>query len=429
MLSRRKFLGTAASAAMMAGVPPSLRRLSDPGRDSRISFPGEGRADDESFWTAVQQSFTVDRSIIHLNNGGVCPAPLSVQQSQIAHLQEAHRSPFYAHRGMVAPQIESVRRQLADCLYCDADEVAFTRNTSEGMEIVQLGIDLKPGDEVLTTTQDYPRMVQTWHQRARRDGIVLKVVDIPVPLLDGAELVDRFRRAMTTRTRLIMCCHMIDLTGQILPVRKICDLAHEEDIPVLVDGAQTLGHIQFRIDELGCDFFATSLHKWMMGPQGTGLLYVRKSKIDTVWSLMSSDPAQSDDIRKFEDIGTTPQARLLGLGEAVAFHHQIGIARKQARLVYLRNYWLNRLTRFDRVRVLTNTQHAGSLTTIEIDGIDPLELRNYLWNHHRIRVRPIRHDAVWGIRVSAGVYTTLTELDRFVDIMAGIIRYGIPATA
>jgi len=193
-----------------------------------------------------------------------------------------------------------------------------------------------------------------------------------------------------------------------------------------VDGAQTFGHIEFKISDLDCDFFATSLHKWMMGPQGTGLLYVRKDHLPSVWSLMSSDLSDGASTSKFEDIGTSPPARLLALGEAVAFHHQIGSSRKQARLVHLRNYWLDRLLRFDRIQLRTNTDAAGSLTTVDIDGVDPVALRDYLWNTHRIRVRPIRNSMVSGIRVSAGVYTTLTELDRFIDAMQGVIRYGIP---
>jgi len=399
---------------------------------SHLSFEHEIRPDlsgldDESFWKAIQQSFSVDRSLMHLNNGGVCPAPLVVQEAEIAHLREYHRSPFYALQAADAPQVESVRRQLAACLGSDSDEVAFTRNTSEGMEIVQLGINLEPGDEILTTSQDYPRMLQTWEQRVSRDGIVIKKIDIPVPLTDPAELIDRFSSAITGKTRLIMCCHMIDLTGQILPVREICDAAHNRGVLVLVDGAQTMGQIQLDVKEMGCDFFATSLHKWMMGPQGTGLLYMKRQLIPSVWPLMSASSDEGADIRKFEDVGTSPASRILAMGEAIAFHHQIGSARKESRLIKMRDHWLAGLMRFDRVILRTNTEAAAALTTIDVEGIDPLQLRDHLWTVHRIRVRPIKTEFVRGIRVSAGVYTSEYELDRFVETMEPIIRYGIPS--
>lgn len=439
MISRRSFLGKAAAGAALATIPgifpktvlSAVKEPSDAaaGLSSFAKKGMRGAADDESFWKAVQQSFSVDRSLMHLNNGGVCPAPVVVQEAEKAHLAEFHRSPFYSLQSAVRPQIESVRSQLAECLGCDSEEIAFTRNTSEGMEIVQLGIRLNPGDEILTTSQDYPRMLRTWEQRIKRDGIVLKKIDIPVPLVDAGVLVDRFRSQITPKTRLIMCCHMIDLTGQILPIKEICAEAHANDILVLVDGAQTFAQVPFNLRELGCDFFATSLHKWMMGPQGTGLLFVRKNLIPSIWPLMSASADLSADIRKFEDIGTTPPSRILSLGEAIAFHHQIGAARKEKRLSYLRDFWLNQLLRFDRIVLKTNTKTAASLATVDVEGIDPVALRDFLWEIHRIRVRPIRTDQVTGIRASASVYTSKYELDRFINTMENVIRYGIPKTS
>ena len=429
MISRRHFLSTAAktaaTTAALAAMPVSLPPL---GRLQPAQWPDEPQ-DDESFWNAVQQSFTVDRSLIHLNSGGVCPAPFMVQEAEMAHLQSFQRQPFYHLMGEAAPRIESVRARLAHHLGCDAEEVAFTRNTSEGMEIVQLGLQFEPGDEVLTTTQDYPRMLRTWEQRAARDGIRIKTVDIPVPLDDPADLVRRFEQAITPRTRLIMCCHMVDVTGQVLPVRAVAKTAHAHGIPVLVDGAQTFGHLAFEVNDLECDFFATSLHKWTLGPQGTGLLYVRKERIADVWPLMSSSNELRGDIRKFEDVGTRPPARLLAISEALAFHERIGSHRKEDRLKAQRDYWLSHLQGYDRVILRTNTEFAGALATIDVDGIDPVELRNHLWERHRIRVRPIRTPHVRGIRVSAGLHNSRSELDRFLEVMNPIIRFGLPRVA
>lgn len=430
MLTRRRFLGTAAAATSLLGLPAALQaaasRRAGPALLPTPSGTPQRVAQDEAYWQAVQQLFTVDRSLIHLNNGGVCPAPRPVQEAERAHQQAAHRHPFYAYQGQTRPQCEAVRQGLADCFGCDAGEIALTRNTSEGMEICQLGFDLQRGDEVLTTDQDYPRMLNTWTQRAAREGIVVRQVPLPVPLVDPGAFVAALEAALTPRTRLLMCCHMVDLTGQMLPVEAITAMAHRHGIPVLVDGAQTFGHVPCTAPALGCDFFATSLHKWMMGPQGTGMLFVRKDRIADLWPLMPAGAGQKNDIRKFEDVGTRPPAAFLALGEALSFHRSIGVERKAARLRYLRDYWLDALLPYDRIRLHTHRPAACALATIGVEGVDPLALRDHLWERHRIRVRPIRHAAVEGIRVSPGLYTTLAELDRFVEVMESVLRDGLP---
>jgi len=415
---------------------------------------------DEAFWGRIQREFDVDRSLIHLNNGGVCPAPAFVRDAEIDHMHASGRTPFYAFEGQVQAQKESIRCNLADLFGCDPEEIALTRNTSEGMEIVQLGLELEPGDEILTTEHDYPRMLAAWEQRAEREGIVIRKVPIPVPLTDLSDWVDVLAGAMTDRTRLVMICHMVDLTGQILPVRSVCDAAHARGIPVLVDGAQTFGHVPLSRESLQCDFFATSLHKWLMGPQGTGMLFVSREHIPDVWPLMPAEGAGRADIRKFEDYGTRPPAPTLAVAEAAAFHRSLGVDLKAARLRYLRDYWVERVLgaagrsgsavrpgearrlgpagrmgstvqpdsarRFGRAQLLTNLESAGSLATLQIDGIDPLALRNHLWDVHRIRVRPIDQSGVVGIRVSPSIYTSLADLDRFVGILNPIIENGIP---
>ena len=431
MVTRRQFLGALGPSATVlaaASFDPSAWARVVEGLLRAEGTPAE-IARDEAFWLPVQQAFTVDRSLVHLNNGGVCPAPMVVQRALADHQQYTYKVPFYVHRRTLRPQVEQVRARLAQTFGCDAEELALTRNTSEGMEICQLGIDLDPGDEVLTTEHDYPRMVNTWKQRARREGIVLKQFPLPVPVEDPAEVVALFEENITARTRLIMLCHMIDLTGQILPVREVVAMARRRGIPVLVDGAQTFGHLDFSLADLGCDYYATSLHKWLMGPHGTGMLYVRKERIKALWPLMPAAAEHEDDIRKFEDVGTLPLANFLALSEALTFHHGLGAARKEARLRYLRDYWVHRLLGHDRVRLRTSLKPSCScgLTTIEIDGIEPVALRDYLWAEHRIIVRPINHPAVRGIRVSPSLYTTLDELDRFVAVMEGVIKHGLPA--
>ncbi|MEE8278717.1 MAG: aminotransferase class V-fold PLP-dependent enzyme, partial [Thermoanaerobaculia bacterium] len=346
MYSRRQFLGAlvapAAGTIAYAALNPS--RALAVAREL-ASHPGspEAVASDESFWFEVQQAFTVDRSLINLNNGGVSPSPAIVQQAMKRHLDYSNTAPPYSMWKVLEPQREPVRERLARAFDCDREEIALTRNASEGLQICQFGFDLRRGDEVLITTQDYPRMITTFKQRERREGIVLTQFQIPVPAEDPDEIVSLFERNITPHTRLILMCHMINLTGQILPVRQVVRMARKKGIPVIVDGAHTFAHFAFDQGDLDCDYYATSLHKWLFAPHGTGLLFVRREKIPGLWPLMAAPDAMDDDIRKFEEIGTHPAANTLAIAEALTFHQGLGPSRKEARMIYLRDRWARRL--------------------------------------------------------------------------------------
>ncbi len=272
-------------------------------------------------------------------------------------------------------------------------------------------------------------MITTFQQRERREGIVLRQISLPVPAEHPAEVVARFERAITPRTRLILICHMINLTGQILPVRDVVRMARRKGIPAIVDGAHALAHFDFKISDLDCDYYASSLHKWLFAPHGTGFLYVRRSKIRELWPLMAAPETLDDDIRKFEEIGTHPAANTLAIAEALTFHPAVGSARKEARLVYLRDYWAKRLLQHDRVRLHTSLKpgFACGIATVEIEGVEPVELSEWLWDRHRILSTPITHDEFRGVRISPSVYTTLEELDRFVEAVERVVRHGLPA--
>ena len=386
-------------------------------------------ARDEDFWGDVARAFTVARSMINLNNGGVSPAPATVQEAMKRHLDFSNSTPAsVALWEILEPRRESVRRTLARHWDVSADEIAFTRNASESLQICQFGLDLEPGDEVLATDQDYPRMLSTFSQRARREGIVLRTISIPVPCEDDAEIVRRYEQAITPRTRLILVCHMINLTGQILPVRRVVAMARRHDIPVIVDGAHAFAHFPFTLRELDCDYYGTSLHKWLFAPHGTGLLYVRADRIKGLWPLMAADETLDADIRKFEEIGTHPAANTLAIAEALTFHQSIGDHRKAARLRYLRDLWAVRLTEYsDRVRLHTSLRgnFACGIATVQIQGIDSGDLAVRLRRRHGIVVSPIHHEQFEGIRVSPSVYTTLEEIDRFATAMETAIRDGL----
>lgn len=431
MLSRRQFLGAiskpAAAAATFAILEPMAMRHAIAAIANYEGTPEE-IAEDESFWFEVQQAFTVDRSLVNLNNGGVSPSPAVVQEAMKRHLDYSNTAPVWSMWRVLEPQREGVRKQLARRFKCDPEEIALTRNASEGLQICQLGFDLQAEDEVLTTTQDYPRMITTFQQRERREGIKLKQFSIPIPAENPDEIVNLFEENITSKTKLILMCHMINITGQILPVKKVVAMARKKGIPVIVDGAHSFEHFDFIQDDLDCDYFATSLHKWLFAPHGTGMLYVKKDKIAALWPMMAAPDTMDEDIRKFEEIGTHPAANYLAIAEALTFSRGIGPKRKEARMIYLRNRWAKRLLERDRIRLHTSLQpgFACGLATVEIEGIDSVELANHLWKKHRIIVVGIKHDEFEGIRVTPNVYSTLEEIDRFSDAMENVIKKGLP---
>ena len=431
-IDRRDFFGSVAgpAAAVVLGALRPDRALAIATELSQVSGTAEKIARDSSFWFRAQEAFTVDRSIVNLNNGGVSPAPAIVQNAMKRHLDYSNTAPPYTMWRILEPQREPVRQRLARAFGCDREEMALTRNSSESLQICQMGFDLQRGDEVLTTTQDYPRMITTFKQRERRDGIVLRQFTIPIPSEDPQQIVDLFAANITPRTRMILMCHIINITGQILPVKEVVQMAREKGIPVIVDGAHAFAHFTFDCMDLDCDYYATSLHKWLFAPHGTGFLYVRKHKIKDLWPMMAAPDTMDDDIRKYEEIGTHPAANYLAIAEALTFHEGLGPGRKEARLRYLRDRWAKRLLENDRVRLHTSLQPEFScgIATVQIDGVDSKELAEYLWDRHRILVVGIQHPEFEGIRVSPSVYTTGEEIDRFGDAMEAVIRNGIPTS-
>lgn len=436
MPTRRRFLGsvTLPAAAAALGLPfrPSVLAASATDVAGNLArHPGTAQelVADEDFWFEVGRAFTVDRTLVNLNNGGVSPSPAWVQEAMKRHLDYSNLAPSYTMWGILEPQREGVRERMALEWGVDKEEVAFVRNASEGLQTMQFGLDLKRGDEVLTTTQDYGRMITTFQQRERREGIVLRQIKIPVPAEDATEVVRLFEEAITPKTRAILACHMINLTGQILPVRELNAMARRHGIPLIVDGAHALAHFDFTLSELDVDNYSTSLHKWLFAPHGTGLLYVRKEKIKDIWPLMAAPETMDDNIRKFEEIGTHPAANYLAIGEALTFHQGIGAARKDARLVYLRDYWAKPLLEIDGVRLHTSLKPGFScgIANVQIEGVDSSALISHLWDKHRIISVAIKHPEFEGIRVSPSVYTRPEELDRFVDVMSRVARHGLQA--
>ena len=431
MYSRRDFLSSLSGSAaglLALGTVGSEALAEALDEVERYDGDPEPSARDESFWFAVQQAFPVDRTVINFNNGGVSPTPVQVMNAIKRRLDHANTTPHATLNGFKNDR-NRIRRDLARLFGCDGEEIALVRNTSMGMEICQFGFDLKKGDEVLTTDQDYSRMIRTWQQRERRDGIALKMIEIPTPAEDEDEIVDLFARNITRKTKIIMICHVINLTGQIMPVGRLCQLGREKGIPVIVDGAHSFGLFDFSRDQLDCDYFATSLHKWLCGPPGTGFLYVRKDRIEDLWPLMSDNGLGAANIRKFEEIGTHCTPLYSSIAEAITFHENIGVSRKIARMRYLRDRWVKPLLQYDKVRLHSSLKPEFScgFANVEIEGVNAGQLARHLSSKHRISTVSIKHKEQFeGIRVTPNIYTTLDEIDRFTEAMVDVVENGLP---
>jgi isopenicillin-N epimerase len=415
-VDRRNFLHAAAGSALVAFQTNAIERAAAAARSVKDQTPIEV-ASDEDYWAEIRNSFTVDRNVINLNNGYASPAPLVVQDAMRRYLDFSNMGPKHTMIDILERQVEDVRRRVAKTAGCDPEEIAITRNSSEALENAQYGIDLKPGDEVLTTNQDYPRMITTFRQRERREGIVLKMISFPVPPPSMDDLYQRFERAVTPKTKMILLCHITNRTGQIFPVRKICDMAHARNIPVIVDGAHAFNHFPYNLSDLGCDYYGVSLHKWTCAPIGTGFLYVRKSRIASTWSLMASSDRQQGDIRKFEEIGTHPAANHNAISAALIFNENIGIERKAARLRYLRDRWAHRLAQNPKVKILHSEDPAQScgIGFLAFNGVDAEKMAETLWSKYNIITVRVGHEEYDGLRITPHIYSTVADIDYFAE--------------
>ena len=429
MTTRRGFVSSLVGAGVSLPTmhASAFRRLLE-AEPIATGRPNVAVAEDETYWREIQRAFDLDRTMVNLNNGGCSPAPSHVLEQMIRDLRFSNELPVDHMWRVLEPRIESVRRDLAADFGCDPEEMAITRNASEANETMIFGIDLKRGDEVVFTTQNYPRMQNAWRQRERRDGIVLKPVKIETPVKSTKSYVDQIAAAITPRTRVIEVMHISFQTGYIAPVREIVDLAKPKGIQVFVDGAHAFAHFPFTRDELGCDYYGTSLHKWLHAPIGTGFLYVRRDKIKSLWPLMAGAIEQEDNIRKYEEIGTHPAANHNAIAVAIAFNRGIGSQRKIARLRYLRDRWAKQvLAASDRAHMITEIgpDKSGAIGVFGIDGMDMGKLGGWLFSKHNIVTTPMVTDEFKGMRITPNVYTTVDEVDLFADRVIAAIKQGV----
>jgi len=413
-LTRKEFLKRTLVAS--AGVP-FVSRLPEMERAS-LNVPELPHLyADEVFWVEVRQQFRLDPKVLNLNNGAVGPQPFSVQQAHIKMYEQSNTAPSHFMWKDVDGKREAVRHKLANLIDCQAEEVAINRNTTEGLNTLVFGLDLQKGDEVVVSDYDYPFLLNAWKQRALRDGIVIKKVNLSLPMEDNHQIVELYRLAITPKTKVVHVTHLINWTGQIMPVMEISRMAKKAGCLVVVDAAHSLAHIPFSFKEIGCDYLATSLHKWLGAPFGTGALVIKKEQIPTIWPAPSAWQPQSDNIRKFEVLGTRSFPAEMSAMQAVSFHQEIGTERVNERLNYLKMYWVNRVKGSEKVRFHTSLKptYSGAMATFSIDGIEAEKIADFLFDTDGIHVGIIKWNGLNGVRISPHIYTSLEELDRLVN--------------
>lgn len=374
----------------------------------------ESDARNEAFWTFFQQAYTVNPNLINLNNGGVSPAPRVVQEALQRYNDLANQAPSYYMWRIMDMNREPLRYKLAQMAGCDPEEIAMNRNATESLNTVIFGLPLQKGDEVIGTVQDYPNMIQAWRQRQMRDGIVYKQISFDFPIEDDETIVQQFAEAITPKTKVLHITHIINWVGQILPVKKIADMAHARGAEVIVDGAHSFGLLNFKIPELGGDYFGTSLHKFLSAPIGNGMLWVKKEKIEKIWPLLCNDKPQSSDIRKFETLGTRSFCIEQAIGEAINFHEAMGSQRKEDRIRYLKNYWAEKAVQIPKVKLHTSLKapYSCAIAGVSIDGLKPEELESKLFNKFKIHTVGINWENIHCVRVTPHVYTRTQDLDK-----------------
>ena len=424
--NRRKFLKKAGAFTGISffsalASPAWARNLDRVLRDAEGMNPAD-LAGEEDFWNAIRQSFVNTSGIINLNNGGISPAPRVVQEAMKNNYDYCNEVPsFYMWRRLDQGR-EPLRKELARLGGCDAEEIAINRNSSEGLETIIFGLSLKPGDEVVASRMDYPNMINAYKQREIRDKIKMVWITPDLPSEDEDYLVNLYVKAFTPATKVVHITHVVNWNGQILPVRRIADEAHKRGIAVVVDGAHSFAHLPFTIPGLGADYFASSLHKWLYAPIGTGLLYVKKERIKDLYPLFAGDDPLKDDIRKFEHLGTRPFYIEQAIGKAIEFYDLIGAERKQQRLYYLKNYWMEKAKNITGSKLNTSfdSRWACAIGNLGIEGRTSKDLEYYLFHNYKVHTTPVNWENINGIRITPNVYTTIGELDVLVD---GVNRF------
>lgn len=416
-MNRRHFIFTSAGALSALEMFSTIDKKFTTNLEKQLSklenMSFAASVENEDFWGWVRESYTISANLINLNNGGVSPQPKVVQDAHIRNYQLSNEAPSYYMWRILDQQREALRNKLAELCGVLPEEIAINRNATEGLNSIIFGLDLKEGDEVVLSTFDYPNMTNAWKQREKRDKIKLVWIDIPQPTEDDAAIVKLYENAITSKTKIVHITHLINWTGNIVPCKAIADMAHKKGCEVIVDGAHSFAHLDFKIEDTGADYFATSLHKWLGAPFGSGLMYIKKNKIKNIWALLSSVEPDGDDIKKFESLGTRSFASEMAIGTAVDFHNIIGAKRKEARLRYLKDYWAEKAIKLPKVKLSTSLKqdYSCAIATVGFEGWQAQQVEARLFERYKIHTVSIIHEKVNGIRVTPNVYTNIQDLD------------------
>jgi len=373
-------------------------------------------AADDKFWNQIRTQYMLKPDYINLENGFYNFIPQPTLEKYIQHIRDINYQGSYYMRTVQRDNKKRMAAKLAAVAGCSPEELIITRNTTESLDLVIAGQDWKAGDEALMAIQDYGSMLDMFEQVSQRYGVVLNKVSIPNLPASDEEIVSLYEKAITPKTKLLMIPHMVNITGHILPVRKICDMAHSKGVEVMVDGAHAFAHIQYKISELDCDYYGTSLHKWMSVPLGAGFLFVKKEKIAKTWPLIGDGTKDLSDIRRLNHIGTHACATDLTIEDAIDFYNMIGAERKEKRLRYIQQYWTSRVKNVPKIIINTPTDDKRScgIANVGIAGMTPADLAKRLMDEHKIFTVAIDTANVHGCRITPNVYTSLEELDAFV---------------
>ncbi len=377
-------------------------------------------ARDEPFWAKMRSGYRLKPDYINLENGYYCFIPQETLEKYIAHIEEVNFQGSWYMRTVQWSNKDKVVERLVDKFGGSPDELAITRNATESLDIIISGYPWQKNDEAIFANQDYGSIKNMFELASRRHGIKNKIVDIPLHPSSDEEIVKIYEDAISANTKLIMVSHMVNITGQILPVKKICDMAHTHGVEVMLDGAHCIGHFIFNIEQTGCDYYACSLHKWLSVPLGAGLLYVKKEKINKIWPLLAPYELDQANIKNISHTGTQPVATILAINDALDFYEMIGPKRKEERLLYLQHYWTDKVRDIPRIRVNTPKSRSCAIANVGIDGVKPGELAKILLEEFKIFTVAIDNSGVAGCRVTPNIYTNTEELDEFVKALQAI---------
>ena len=412
MYSKRHFIKT---LLLSASLPFALRAknfMQNIPETVNSSIP-------DDFWLQIRNDYKLKPDYINLENGYYSMMAQPVLENYLNDIRRVNLEGSYYMRTVQYEERQKIKEQLATLVGCDSTELIITRNTTESLDTIIAGYKWTSGDEALMAEQDYGSMLDMFKQQAKRVGIINKMVSIPLNPTSDEEIVGLYEKAITPKTKLLMISHIINITGQILPVKKICDMAHRKGVEVMVDGAHAVAHFDFKINELGCDYYGSSLHKWLGTPLGAGILYVRKEKINNIWPLFGELAYADNDILKLNHTGTTTVACNIAIHYAIDYHSKIGIKRKEERLRFLQQYWTTKIKGVPKIYLNTpdDATRSCAIANVGITGIKPADLAKILLQKYKIWTVAIDSANVKGVRITPHIYTTTEELDQFVSAL------------